>query len=411
MQPLNHDMDDLMRLAAAGYPVKPQGADWDKVAQQLQDSGSTTVETGRHGFLKKLLFLLPLLLASFVCDRFLEFQYGHLKMFKTAEAGTSPSAKEVAPVPYTSAITAKGGVVSNAEIVPYKRTETAVAIPQKRTVGKKANYENSTDAAELLWLQTAPDASRSAAESAFTNTLPFPKALLHRNSITAHLPQRAPQQPGIAIAEKQPVTKQAKARHVPLKKWYVSVVAGPDVSRVKGQKLEEAGYSLGVLGGYNLTSRWGVETGLLWDKKNYYSKGAYFKTDKIYLLPHSEVVQVAGYCAMFEIPVNVRFNAVRTRDHVVFASGGVSSYLMQKEDYYYVYRRYGEDYAGNKLYKDASKNWFSVANISLGYERRILKRTSLRIEPYARIPLKGVGIGSLPLSSMGVLVGITRPIQ
>jgi hypothetical protein len=175
--------------------------------------------------------------------------------------------------------------------------------------------------------------------------------------------------------------------------------------------LEQAGYSAGVLAGFNLTRKWGVETGLLWDKKNYYSKGAYFKTDKIYLPPHSEVVQVAGYCAMLEIPVNVRFNAVRTRDHVVFASGGVSSYLMQKEDYDYVYRRYGEDYTGTKMYKDASKNWLSVGNISVGYERRIFKKTSLRIEPYARIPLKGVGIGSLPLSSMGVLVGITRPIQ
>jgi hypothetical protein len=84
---------------------------------------------------------------------------------------------------------------------------------------------------------------------------------------------------------------------------------------------------------------------------------------------------------------------------------------MQKEDYDYVYRRYGEDYTGTKMYKDASKNWLSVGNISVGYERRIFKKTSLRIEPYARIPLKGVGIGSLPLSSMGVLVGITRPIQ
>jgi hypothetical protein len=411
MQPLNHDMDDLMRLAAAGYPVKPQGADWDKVAQQLQDSGSTTVETGRHGFLKKLLFLLPLLLASFVCDRFLERQYGYLKMFETAEAGTSPSAKEVASVPNTSATTAKSSVVSNTEIVLYKRTETAVAIPQKRTVGKKTNYENPTDAADLLWLQGELVSSRYAVESVFAYTLPFPRVVLHRNSVTAGLPKLVLQQPRINITEKQPVLKSATAPHADFKKWYVSLVAGPDVSRVKGQKLEQAGYTAGVLAGFNLTRKWGVETGLLWDKKNYYSKGAYFKTDKIYLPPHSEVVQVAGYCAMFEIPVNVRFNAVRTRNHVVFASGGVSSYLMQKEDYDYVYRRYGEDYTGTKMYKDASKNWLSVGNISMGYERRILKKTSLRIEPYARIPLKGVGIGSLPLSSMGVLVGITHPIQ
>jgi hypothetical protein len=84
---------------------------------------------------------------------------------------------------------------------------------------------------------------------------------------------------------------------------------------------------------------------------------------------------------------------------------------MQKEDYDYTYKRYNNYYSGNKVYKKASKNWLSAGNISAGYERRLIRGTSIRVEPYVRLPLKGVGIGSLPLTSTGVLVGITHPIQ
>lgn len=48
MQPVNNDMDDLIRKAAAGYPVIPQGADWQKVAQQLQASGNTAPNVAKN---------------------------------------------------------------------------------------------------------------------------------------------------------------------------------------------------------------------------------------------------------------------------------------------------------------------------------------------------------------------------
>ena len=168
---------------------------------------------------------------------------------------------------------------------------------------------------------------------------------------------------------------------------------------------------MGLLGGYNINSRWAVETGLIWDRKAYASEGAYFKTDKIYLPEHSDVVSVAGYCNMFEIPLNLRFNMAKKRSHTVFATAGVSSYLMQKEDYDYVYRRYNVDYAGNKKVYGNSNHLFSVANFSVGYEQGLGRKTKLRIEPYLKIPVKGVGIGSLPLSSAGILFGITHPIH
>ena len=35
----------------------------------------------------------------------------------------------------------------------------------------------------------------------------------------------------------------------------------------------------------------------------------------------------------------------------------------------------------------------------------------LRIEPYVKLPLNGLGLGSLPLRSTGIYLGITRPIR
>ncbi|MBD0368482.1 MAG: hypothetical protein ICV53_20555, partial [Flavisolibacter sp.] len=35
MQHLNNDMEELMRKAAEHYPLKPVGADWEKVAKEL----------------------------------------------------------------------------------------------------------------------------------------------------------------------------------------------------------------------------------------------------------------------------------------------------------------------------------------------------------------------------------------
>jgi hypothetical protein len=195
-----------------------------------------------------------------------------------------------------------------------------------------------------------------------------------------------------------------------LKKLYLIALAGPDISRVKGQQWEAPGYSLGILAGYRFAKKWMVESGLFWDRKNYYSKGAYFKTDKIYLPSSSKIIEVEGYCDMFEIPIAARFYAVQKQRNAFVVSAGFSSYLMQKEDYHYAYERYSTVYNSTKYYKRASKDWFSVANLSLAYEQQV-GRGRFRVEPYIKQPLRGVGIGSLPLSSAGVLVGIMYPIH
>lgn len=219
-------------------------------------------------------------------------------------------------------------------------------------------------------------------------------------------------QPRVIVSEKPMTKEQAKTKgHGVLKKFYGSALAGPDWTRVNGQRWETGGHTVAVVAGYNINRRWAVEGGVAWSKKTYYSRGNYFKTQKLYLPQHSTLLWVDGYCNMFEVPLQVRYNVRRQKSRTWFATAGATSYLMQKEDYDYKYKRYNDYYSGNKVYNKSSRVWMAAGSLSLGLEQRLAKNTSLRLEPYLKIPLRGVGVGQLPLTSTGLLAGITYSIR
>ena len=47
---------------------------------------------------------------------------------------------------------------------------------------------------------------------------------------------------------------------------------------------------------------------------------------------------------------------------------------------------------------------------SAGYSRKIGKSTDLRLEPYVKLPLSGLGYGELRFWSTGMHVGVTRKL-
>jgi hypothetical protein len=400
MQPLNHDMDELMRKAAADYPVTPQGADWQKVAKQLQAPDQGPVDKKEHGVLKKLFLILPLLFTAFVCDRYFPYHHGFFEYKATINA---PYAKKhqaqessvAQPAAHSNTVVAEPKIQKKQWVKGTMRNVIiGAASPRTQVLTKSIGFLKSWESNRTAGL--VPKMVNPPGENSFASAPTVQK--LHV----------------VAVQEQQAGTDSKnvdlRKSNLQLKKLYLTALAGPDISRVKGQQLEAPGYSLGILVEYRFAKKWMVESGLFRDQKNYYSKGNYFKTDKINLPSYSNIIEVEGYCDMFEIPVNARFYAVQKKRSAFVVSAGVSSYLMQKEDYTYAYERYNTVYNSTKYYKRASRDWFSIANISLAYEQQV-GRGRLRIEPYIKQPLRGVGVGSLPLSSAGVLAGVMYPIR
>jgi hypothetical protein len=115
---------------------------------------------------------------------------------------------------------------------------------------------------------------------------------------------------------------------------------------------------------------------------------------------------------MWEIPLNIRYNFGQGEKSKWFATAGFSNYLMTKESYQYQIENTssGARYSYSREYPANSHYLFSIVNLSIGYEQKIGKVGNLRIEPYLRAPLSGIGTGSLPIMSAGLNIGITRSI-
>jgi hypothetical protein len=118
------------------------------------------------------------------------------------------------------------------------------------------------------------------------------------------------------------------------------------------------------------------------------------------------LVGVNGQCKVLDIPLNLKWYALSGAKSRFFISGGLSSYMMLTEDYEYVYKESGKYYSRNYGYKHENNHLFKVANFSLGYERALGKQWAMQVEPFVKLPLAGVGEGSLKLSTLGTFLSV-----
>jgi hypothetical protein len=140
-----------------------------------------------------------------------------------------------------------------------------------------------------------------------------------------------------------------------------------------------------------------VNTGLIFTSKNYTAGANDFHPSK------PDWRDIKGNCKMIEIPLTLRYDLSVGRKTAFFANGGFSSYLMKNESYSYYLNQWGNwYYIQDKEFYGKGNYWFSMANLSIGIEQYISPGLSLQVEPFAKLPLSGVGWGKLQLSSYGV---------
>lgn len=183
----------------------------------------------------------------------------------------------------------------------------------------------------------------------------------------------------------------------------IGLVAAPDMSNVKFTNTSDIGFNFGIQLGYRLSQRWSVNTGVLYTRKNYTSRGKDFNPAKGSWLDNVQLNMVEGDCFMYDVPLNIRYDLNSNINHRYFLSTGLSTYFMKKESYDYFYQ-YTNGNPGHRYrsYPSSERHWLSVLNLSAGFEKNLSRRFSLQAEPYLKIPLAGVGYGNIQLNSYGM---------
>lgn len=188
----------------------------------------------------------------------------------------------------------------------------------------------------------------------------------------------------------------------------ISLSLAPDFSGTGRGGSTKIGPGFGLHLEYALSRRLSVVSGAFYSKKNYLVDNSFSPYgDSWGYKPAPDYIDVS--CGVVDIPLNLRFYALNGTRHGVFLSGGLSSYLMWSEDYTMVYTSgYYQDYTFSV--RNENRHLFAVYNLSAGYERKFGGRWALQLEPFMKIPARGVGIGAIKLNSMGAFVHLKYKI-
>ncbi|WP_157618293.1 PorT family protein [Spirosoma spitsbergense] len=195
----------------------------------------------------------------------------------------------------------------------------------------------------------------------------------------------------------------------------VRFAVSPDLSGIGLTNFTRPGTNVGLFLEYKVASRWSIQAGVIKSTKVYKAATTDYALPDYALKWAVKPEGVDGRCSMIDIPVNIRYDvALRSRLNGQapsrwFVSGGVTSYIMNQEDYTYQYADPTSPhiYPYNWGWSGTSGSYgFSELNLSAGYERAISRRLSWQVEPFMKVPLKRIGYLKLNLLSTGTFFSL-----
>lgn len=193
-------------------------------------------------------------------------------------------------------------------------------------------------------------------------------------------------------------------------RWGVGVTVAPDFSTVRQlQEFTNPGLDGGITIEYFVSDRVSITSGAILTRKIYNTSdlSAYTIPDGFWSGGETPE-EILADCRVIDIPINIRYRLIEGRKTSLYASAGISSYLMLNERYDYNYDN--DVYAGNQVdaleLSNENNHFFGVYNISLGISRRLSRNFSFEAEPFIKNSLGGVGWGQVRLKSTGALFSL-----
>jgi hypothetical protein len=190
-----------------------------------------------------------------------------------------------------------------------------------------------------------------------------------------------------------------------LKNILFSISAGLDKSSVGNTNTGKIKTSLGAGIGYKISNRFTIRSGVYIGSKVYVAGSKDYNPPANFWNYYPNLKTIDADCRILEVPLTIDYNFGMKNKHSWFASAGLSSLFMKKEEYNYYFK---PPYTSQYIYysrtiENQNKHYLSVLDLSAGYTRKINSHLTLQAEPYYKIALKGVGYGKVKLNSGGVL--------
>ncbi len=436
MQHLENDMDELFQRAAENYPLKKGEGDWESIAKRIADKSDrpVIVAASKSNGRKKITALFLLLFIGAVSWYIIQHYQQRIDVVPGKNVLANNS-KETESKTSSKEKSKESKAKENTVVVADKKDKTvhynSVGLPANNTTN--AEKENTSRPASSGIKNANPGIKKSLTgeiskhESSKLNNK-YSRAeninqvnadnnpaenkiskeeILSKNNVQKEELNASENAEDVIVHNKK--KKNKPSQNVQNKKGiYVGVVAGPDFSKVHSGSFDRSGVNAGLVAGYRFSKKTLLESGISWDKKYYTSEGKNFSMDEVaFTMPSGMIINsLESSNSFIEIPLKLKFDFFTKRNFDLFVAGGVSAYIITREKNMYHITLNGDNKNLLCVYEENNYGLPAVANVSAGYEKNIFKNFDIRIEPYLKIPLRGMGVGSLPVTSAGLQIAI-----
>lgn len=191
----------------------------------------------------------------------------------------------------------------------------------------------------------------------------------------------------------------ANKRSTPLQ-WSLGFSAGPELNTAgqaqNGLTTLNSGIALEAQKNKFLFS-----VGLKYGTKDYNANiNQYHRVNPIYA---PQVSNIKASCNILEVPFIVSYQPWESKNTSTRLNAGLSSYFMLKEQYTYQYYPASGLADHNVTKINQNQHYFKVLNLSVSQNFKLKNQPFIiGIEPYAKLPLAGVGYGTVKLKSYGI---------
>lgn len=386
MSYINENIDEFFQNAAEDYPLKTNVADWEAFSQQLPH-----IEDKRRNNIFLYRFMAAVIAGFLLLTPALRLNNSIEKNFVAKNDLTLNSTTAVIKGHHNENL-----VTDNKE----SNRQTGISFT---TIEETAE----TISTESQFIPRLSIIDADAVKITDGNFVP--------NMIDESIDLKQPS--NIIPADTYNEKNEATATTTPLqlklqrpKRFYLGATLAPEISSVKHQSVTKPGFTGGFLAGYKVTDKLQVEIGMVLSHKYYYTKGKYAPPNTI-RRGEQPVDNVNAFTSVTEIPLTVQYNFRNNGQSRTFVSAGTVSSLVHKDQYNFDYTKNGEERTGLRRYNKSSDNLFTNLQVSAGYETKLGNIGNIRIEPYYRLPLNGIGSANLPVTSAGINFGFTRFIK
>lgn len=422
MQHIDNHMDELFQKAAENYPLKTNPGNFDDLMPFI--GGEAAVSSEKQVFSKgkrktSLLLLGFMIMGLTIGTTYLLTKYNSTKTInenallkKNSDSQVqSGSVTEIKPD-----ITASIATSEAIEAIQDNTYSSTSTIYQKN---KPASYTKGKMFTKILSPEAEADENVFDQPGNLTkkeNSVTIVKVVNPQQEnddiVTTEAKKEitdTPDKKEKLISNEPETAEKNKPKDKPKNKpsLYYGIAAGAALNEVKGQPMTKAGLTAGVILGVQLNKKTAIETGVQVSQKKYYSDGKYFKPKAGSMPANMSVNSLRSTSTVIEIPVAVKYNFSKKKN-TLYAKAGVSSYIMTKEANKYQAVVSGQQQQINSTYKDNHSYFASDIRISAGYQHTVGKKLNIRVEPFIQIPLKGIGVGNMPVTSTGLQLVLTR---